>query len=506
VAIEKVLIANRGEIALRVVRALRDLGKRSVAVFSDADRHELHVRGADEAYRLGPPPPGESYLRIDRLVEIAKEAGCDAVHPGYGFLSENADFARAVEDAGLAFIGPRADSIARAGDKIVARTTMKEAGVPVLPGSEGPARDFAEAEAVAAATGYPVMLKAVGGGGGKGIRVVEDPAELKAAFERASSEAASAFGNAAVYVEKFLKAPRHIEVQVLADHHGNVVHVGERECSIQRRHQKLLEEAPSPFVGPELRARMGEAAVAAARAVDYRNAGTVEFLVDEDGEFFFLEMNTRIQVEHPVTEEVYGVDLVRLQVEIADGAELPFVQEDLEPSGHAIEVRLTAEDPASGFLPETGRIEAVRFPQGPGVRIDASLYPGQEITLHYDPMVGKLIVHGATREQAVARLRRALVEMRLVGVQTCAPLLQALLDDTRFLSGDTHTNYLEEFVARGDWQTIPDLNDLPAELPAVLTAVLFVHGQKGAARAVAAERRGTAGSGWVQAARAERLR
>lgn len=509
-AIQKVLIANRGEIALRIVRALRDMDLRSVAVYSDADRHELHVRGADEAYRLGPPPPGESYLRGDRILEIAQAAGCDSIHPGYGFLSENAEFARSVEAAGLAFIGPTAGSIARAGDKIVARTTMKTAGVPVLPGSDGPAADAREARAVADAMGYPIMLKAVGGGGGKGIRIVEESGDVEAAFTRAASEADSAFGNGSIYVEKFLQAPRHIEIQILADQHGHVVHLGERECSIQRRHQKLLEEAPSPFVTPELRGRMGDAAVAAARAVDYRNAGTVEFLVEESGAFYFLEVNTRIQVEHPVTEMVYGVDLVRLQIEIAGGAALPFKQTDLVPNGHAIEVRLTAEDPAAGFLPETGRVEAVRFPEGPGVRVDASLFPGQEITLFYDPMVGKIIVHGATRSEAVARLKRALIEMRLVGVRTCAPLLRALLDDSRFLAGDTNTAYLEEFVASSDWQTIRDVNDLPADLPPVLTAVLYAHAQKGGGRAVAIDRGestgGTGGTGWVQAARAERLR
>jgi acetyl-CoA carboxylase biotin carboxylase subunit len=506
VVIEKVLVANRGEIALRVIRTLREMGIASVAVFSEADRNELHVRAADEAYPIGPPAPSESYLRIDKIVAVAKESGCHAVHPGYGFLSENAAFARAVEDAGLVFIGPSPESIAAAGDKIRARATMMKSGVPVIPGSEGPAPDAKAAAKIAKQTGFPVALKAVGGGGGKGIRVVREAGELKSSFERAASEAESAFGNAAVYVEKFLEAPRHIEVQVLADSHGHTVHLGERECSIQRRHQKLLEETPSPFVDDALRQRMGEAAVLAARAVNYRGAGTVEFLVDKDGSFYFLEMNTRIQVEHPITELVYGVDLVRLQVEVAAGAKLPFRQEDVRPTGHAIEIRLTAEDPAAGFLPQTGTVEVLRMPQGPGVRIDSNLYPGQQITLHYDPMIGKVIVHGRDREDAIARMKRVLTEMRLVGIRTCAPLLRALLDDERFRRGDTDTAYLERFVVEADWQTLPDLNELPADVPAAITAVLYAHSRKGAGRAVVGgERRGAARSAWLDAGRREAL-
>jgi len=506
VAIAKVLIANRGEIAVRIVRTLREMGIRSVAVFSEADRNELHVRAADEAYPIGPPAPAESYLRGDRIVETARRAGCDAVHPGYGFLSENAGFARAVEDAGLIFIGPSPASIAAAGDKLAARTTMRQAGVPVIPGSESPVRTLKEVEAAAAAAGYPVALKAVGGGGGKGIRVVHAPDGLASAWKRASSEAEAAFGNGDIYVEKFLQAPRHIEVQVLADQHGTTVHLGERECSIQRRHQKLLEESPSPFVDADLRARMGAAAVRAAEAVSYRGAGTVEFLVDADRNFYFLEMNTRIQVEHPVTELVYGVDLVRLQVRVAEGRPLPFAQADLVPSGHAMEVRLTAEDPAAGFLPQAGRVQALRLPQGPGVRVDSHLYPGQEISLHYDPMIGKIIVHGRDRTDAIERMRRALVEMRLVGVRTCAPLLLALLDDPRFRRGETDTAYLEQFVAEGRWQVRPDLGGLPADLPAVITAVLYAHGAQGAGRAVVARPGDANGSPWLRAGRSEAMR
>ena len=500
--IRKVLIANRGEIALRIARTLREMDIRSVAVFSSADRDELHVRAADEAYPIGPPAPSESYLRIDRIVETAKTAGCDAVHPGYGFLSENAAFAKAVEDSGLVFIGPPPAAIAAAGDKLNARSAMARMGVPVIPG--GPAATVKDAEAAAAKAGYPVALKAVAGGGGKGIRVVRRKEDLAAAFARASSEAQAAFGNGAMYVERFLDAPRHIEVQVLADAHGSAVHLGERECSVQRRHQKLLEECPSPFVDADLRARMGAAAVLAARAVGYRNAGTVEFLVDRERNFHFLEMNTRIQVEHPITELVYGVDLVRLQVEVAEGRPLPFAQTDVAPRGHAIEVRLTAEDPAAGFLPQTGRVEALRFPQGPGVRVDSHLYPGQEITLFYDPMVGKIVVHGRDRADAIARMRRALVEMRLVGIKTCAPLLLALLGDERFRRGEVDTAFLERYLAESAWQRLPDVNDLPAELPVVIAAVLFAHGRQGAGRAVVPP--APAASEWVAAGRREQMR
>ena len=502
--IEKVLIANRGEIALRIIRTLREMGIRSVAVFSDVDRCELHVRAADEAYAIGPPAPSESYLRGDKILEVARIAGCDAVHPGYGFLSERADFAQAVEDAGLIFIGPTPASIARAGDKLQARRAMIEAGVPVIPGSEEPLSSVKDVAAASKGIEYPLALKAVGGGGGKGIRIVYDEKDLESAYERASSEAESAFGNGEMYVEKFLEAPRHIEVQVLADQHGNTVHLGERECSIQRRHQKLLEETPSPLLDETMRAAMGEAAVLAARAVNYRGAGTVEFLVDKKKNFYFLEMNTRIQVEHPITELTYGVDLVRLQVRIAEDRPLPFTQDELKPLGHAIEIRLTAEDPAAGFLPETGTVRALRLPQGPGIRVDTHLYPGQEITLHYDPMIGKVIAHGRDREDAIARIRGALLEMRLVGLKTCAPLLLALLDDERFKNGDTDTAYLEAFVKEPHWRKLPDFGGLPAELPAVITAVLYAHERQGAGKAVVGGRRGDR-SGWVEAGRREAL-
>jgi acetyl-CoA carboxylase biotin carboxylase subunit len=506
VTISKVLVANRGEIALRVIRTLREMGIQSVAVFSAVDRKELHVRAADEAYPIGPPAPAESYLRIDKLVETALEADCDAIHPGYGFLSENADFAAAVEKAGLIFIGPTAATIGLAGDKVQARRTMQKAGVPVIPGGLEPAANLLEVKAAARSVAFPIALKAVGGGGGKGIRVVREPSELETAYRMASSEAASAFGNALVYVEQFLVAPRHIEVQVIADEHGNVVHLGERECSIQRRHQKLLEETPSPFVDRELRARMGEAAVRAARAVNYRSAGTVEFLVDKDKSFYFLEVNTRIQVEHPITELTYGVDIVRLQVRVAEGEELTLRQEDLQPQGHAIEIRLTAEDPEAGFLPQAGTVQAVRMPQGPGVRVDTNLYPGQEISLYYDPMIGKVITHGRDREHAIERLKRALLEMRLVGIKTCAPILLSLLDDERFRKGDTDTAYLEEYVQRPDWHNRLELGGLPADVPAVITAVLYAHERQGAGRAVVQGRSRSDRSAWLSAGRREAMR
>jgi acetyl-CoA carboxylase biotin carboxylase subunit len=506
VAITKVLIANRGEIALRILRTLREMDIRSVAVYSDADRDELHVRQADEAYRLGPPPPSESYLRIDRIIEVAKECGADAVHPGYGFLAENADFARAVEDAGMTFIGPTPESIAQAGDKLAARVAMIEAGVPVIPGTQEAISDPSEIEAIANEFGFPVALKAVGGGGGKGIRVVYEAKDLADAFARASAEAEAAFGNGAMYVEKYLVNPRHIEIQVLSDTHGKHLHLGERECSIQRRHQKLLEEAPSPNVDAAMRARMGEAATKAAAAVDYRGAGTVEFLADQEGNFYFLEMNTRIQVEHPITELVYGVDLVRWQVKVAEGEKIPWKQEDFQPVGHAIEIRLTAEDPAQGFFPQTGIVRALRMPEGPGIRVDANLYPGQEITLFYDPMIGKIIAHGRDRENAIERLKRALIEMRLVGLKTCAPLLLRLLDDPEFRAGNTHTGYLETFVEDPAWQELPELNDLPADLPALITAVLYAHERQGAGGAVVTDSVARRGSPWLEAGRREAMR
>ena len=441
--LRKVLIANRGEIALRVIRACRELGIGTVAVYSEADRFSPHVFAADEAYLIGAPPSGESYLRADRLIEVALRAGCDAVHPGYGFLAERASFAAAVAEAGLTFVGPSAEAIAAMGDKTEARRRMMAAGVPVVPGTAAPVAEIAQAVREAERIGYPVMLKAAAGGGGKGMRLVRDPAELERAFAAATREAEAAFGDGSVYLEKYLDGPRHIEIQVLGDAYGNVVYLGERECSIQRRHQKLIEEAPSPVLTPDLRRRMGEAAVAAAKAVGYRNAGTIEFLF-QDGAFYFLEMNTRIQVEHPVTELVTGIDLVQWQLRIAGGERLDFGQGDVAYSGHAIECRITSEDPYQGFLPSAGRIEYLELPAGPGIRWDGGITTGYEVSLYYDPLLGKLIVHAPDRESAIERMRRALAELRIVGVETSAPFHEAVMVEPDFRSGTFDIRYLDK--------------------------------------------------------------
>jgi acetyl-CoA carboxylase biotin carboxylase subunit len=444
----KILIANRGEIAVRIIRACRELGIGSVAVYSDADRSALHVRLADEAVRLGAPPSAESYLRIDRVVDAARQTGAAAVHPGYGFLAENPDFAAACEDAGLVFVGPESTSIRVMGEKTSARRLALEAGVPVVPGTVEPVGDDAELLREAQRIGYPVMLKAAAGGGGKGMRVVATERELRAAAERARGEAASAFGDDRLYLEKALERPRHIEIQVLADHDGNAVHLFERECSIQRRHQKVIEESPSPFMTPELRARMGALAVALVRQVGYRNAGTLEFLVDAERTPYFLEMNTRLQVEHPVTELTTGVDLVKLQIAIAAGASLPFAQADLEQRGHAIECRVYAEDPDAGFLPCPGRILGLRVPGGPGVRDDSGVYEGYQVPLFYDPLISKLVAYGNDREEAVARMRRAIAEYRVVGIRTTLPFFARVLREPAFLAGDLDTSFVERLAPR----------------------------------------------------------
>jgi acetyl-CoA carboxylase, biotin carboxylase subunit len=440
---KSVLIANRGEIALRIVRACRELGIRSVAVYSDADRLSPHVLHADEAWRLGPAPSAESYLRVDRLLEVAREAGVDAIHPGYGFLSERAPFARAVEEAGLIFVGPTADTIHAMGDKTEARRRMAEAGVPIVPGTTQPLKDGEEATRVASEMGFPVLLKAAAGGGGKGMRVVENAEGCARAFEAAAREAEAAFGDGSVYVEKYLGRPRHIEIQLLGDTHGRVLHLGERECSIQRRHQKLIEEAPSAILTPEARAAMGEAAVKAAEAVNYRGAGTVEFLW-QDGAFYFLEMNTRIQVEHPVTELVTGIDLVQWQLRVAAGEPLPWTQDEVRLTGHAIECRITAEDPDGGFLPSTGTVRHLELPAGPGVRWDGGIAQGFRVGLHYDPLLGKLITWAPSRIEAMARMERALGEMVLDGVETSIPFHRRVLAEADFRAGDLSIRYLEE--------------------------------------------------------------
>jgi len=443
----KILVANRGEIALRVIRAAQELGIRTVAVYSEADRYAPHVLAADEAHLLGPPPAAQSYLNIPRILEVARRSGAEAIHPGYGFLSERAPFIRAVREAGLVFIGPSAEAVEAMGDKTEARKRVMAAGVPVVPGTRDPVRDLDEARTAASSIGYPVLLKAAAGGGGKGMRVVRAPEELPSALESASREALAAFGDGSVYIEKYLDGPRHIEIQVLADRHGTVLHLGERECSIQRRHQKMIEEAPSVVLTAEERRRMGETAVAAARAVGYENAGTVEFLY-QDGEFYFLEMNTRIQVEHPVTELVTGIDLVQWQIRIAAGERLPFRQEDIAWRGHAIECRITAEDPWNGFLPSTGRIEHLEIPSGPGVRWDGGIAPGVDVGLFYDPMLAKLIVHAPTRELAIERMRRALRETRIVGVDTSLPFHLRVMEEPDFRAGRLSIRYLETHEAQ----------------------------------------------------------
>jgi acetyl-CoA carboxylase, biotin carboxylase subunit len=444
----KILIANRGEIALRVIRTLREMGIRSVAVYSDADRAALHVRKADEAAHIGLAPASESYLNIDRILDAARRHRADAIHPGYGFLSENARFAQACEDAGFVFIGPAARSIELMGSKTEARRLAKNGGAPVVPGSEEGLTSSSEATAFARHAAFPVMLKAVAGGGGKGMRRVDREQDLASAFESASSEALRAFGDGRVYVEKLIENARHIEIQVLGDRHGNLVHLGERECSVQRRHQKVIEESPSPLVSahPELRARMGEAAVRAARAAGYFNAGTVEFLADNSGNFFFLEMNTRLQVEHPVTELVTGLDLVRLQIEIAAGARLPFTQDQIALRGAALECRIYAEDPSNGFFPSAGRITQLAEPSGPGVRLDSGIYAGWNVPLEYDPMLAKLIVWAETRAHAIERALRALGEYHIGGIQSNLPLFRAILNDPQFRAGDLHTGYLDELL------------------------------------------------------------
>ncbi len=441
----KVLIANRGEIAVRVARACRELGVRSVAVYSDADADAPHVRAADEAVHIGPALARKSYLDANRILDAAAQTGAEAVHPGYGFLAENASFARACAERGLVFVGPSPEAIALAGDKARARQTLADQGVPVIPGSPGVLADADEAVDAAESVGYPVMLKAAGGGGGRGLRIARDATEVRAAFQVAAGEAGASFGNPALYLERYLERPRHIEVQLLADGRGRVVHLGERECSIQMRHQKLIEEAPSPFVDPHLRDRLGQAAVRAARAIGYANAGTVEFLVDADRSFYFMEVNARIQVEHPVTEAVTGVDLVQWQLRIAAGEPLGIAQEDVHLDGWAIECRINAADPAQGFTPSPGEVGEVVLPAGPGIRMDTCLEPHTLVTPFYDSLVGKLVAHGRDRDEAVRRMRGALDQLRVEGIHTTAPLHRAVMDDPDFLAGRIDTRFLERF-------------------------------------------------------------
>ncbi len=440
---ESVLIANRGEIAVRIITACQEMGIRTIAVYSDADVGAAHVRAADEAYRIGPAPARESYLNIPAIIQVATRRGAQAIHPGYGFLSENAAFAEACEAAGIVFIGPPANAIRLMGSKTAAKRAVEAAGVPTVPGYAGEARDLRTLQREAIRIGYPLMLKAAAGGGGKGMRAVQSPEELPEALAAARREALAAFGDDSLFLEKLIVAPRHVEFQILADQHGAVVHLGERECSIQRRHQKVIEESPCIALTPELRETMGAAAVRAARAAGYVNAGTCEFLLEPDGSYYFLEMNTRLQVEHPVTELVTGLDLVRLQLAIASGEPLPLTQEQITPRGHAIEARLYAEDPANGYLPSTGPVLAFEPPRAPGVRVDAGIAAGDEVTVHYDPMLAKLIVHAPDRGAAVERLRWALDHFAVLGVACNIPLLRAIVEEPDFQAGETTTAYLE---------------------------------------------------------------
>jgi acetyl-CoA carboxylase biotin carboxylase subunit len=504
--IQKILIANRGEIALRVVRACREMGISSVAVYSDADRASLHVAHADEAYRLGPAPATESYLRGDLIIEIAQRSGADAIHPGYGFLSENADFAAACEASGIRFIGPTADAMRTLGSKTRARQTADAASLPRVPGSVRALESLAEARKVADQIGYPIMLKAAAGGGGKGMRAVHTEADLPSALENARSEAERAFGSSDVYIEKLIENPRHIEVQILADHHGHCVYLGERECSVQRRHQKVIEEAPSAIVDEDLRAKMGETAVRLAQAANYTNAGTVEFLVDAEHNFYFLEMNTRLQVEHPVTELVTGLDLVHLQIQIAEGEALPFIQQDIHLRGHAIECRIYAEDPENEFFPSPGKITRLLHASGPGIREDCGIYEGWNVPLDYDPILSKLIAYAPTRAMAIERMLRALDEYHVGGIATNISLFRRILRDEGFRTANIDTGYLERLLAQAPTPTECE-SSAPtpqADQAAVIAAAFFERTKTPSS--TGGEANSASISAWKIAARREGLR
>jgi acetyl-CoA carboxylase biotin carboxylase subunit len=473
----KILIANRGEIAVRIIRACRDMGISPVAVYSDADRHALHVRQADEAYNVGPPPSRDSYLRIERIIDAARKAGAAAIHPGYGFLAENPEFAQAVLEAGLTFIGPSWHTIAALGDKTKAREIAIRADAPVVPGLTKPVEEISQLRAQAHEVGYPILLKAAAGGGGKGMRLVSSPEELESSFQMARSEAEASFGDGALYFEKYLERPRHIEIQVLGDRDGHLIHLGERECSIQRRHQKVIEECPSPLNDPELRQRMGQVAVSIAREAGYYNAGTVEFLVDRQKNFYFLEVNTRLQVEHPVTEMVTGVDLVREQIRIAAGEPLDLQQTDIQWQGSAIECRIYAEDAERGFIPCPGTIRRLRPPAGPGIRDDSGIFNGWEVPLHYDPLLGKLIAWGRTRGEAIDRMRRALDEYVLDGIGTAIPFYREVFRDDEFIQGTLDTGFIERFFQRRSEQSKAAQDSVPE---AVLIAAALQYSRRSA--------------------------
>ncbi|NNE97397.1 MAG: acetyl-CoA carboxylase biotin carboxylase subunit [Pyrinomonadaceae bacterium] len=498
---KKILIANRGEIAVRVIRACREMGIETVAVYSEADKNALHVRMADEAYLIGKPPSTESYLRGDKILKAAQESNADAIHPGYGFLSENAEFVRSATDAGIVFIGPPPEAMEAMGGKISARQIALDADVPVVPGTNKPLASAEEALEVAQEFGFPVMLKASAGGGGKGMRLVREEGELRSALENARSEAAASFGDDAVYIEKAIERPRHIEIQVFSDTHGNHCHLGERECSIQRRHQKVIEEAPSPINDPELRDRMGSEAVKVAEAVNYVGAGTVEFLLsDIDRSFYFLEMNTRLQVEHPVTELVTGIDLVREQIRVASGEKLSFEQKDIAIRGHAIECRVYAEDPENNFLPSPGKITRLRLPQGSGVRDDGGVFEGAEVSIYYDPMISKLCVYGRNRSEAIQRMRRALREYEVGGIKTTLGFFREIFEDEIFVDGDLDTGFISEFNKR---KKQPEPDEAALDMAMIAAALNYMDKQS---------RRDTAASGqkprgkWAVAGRLAGLR
>jgi acetyl-CoA carboxylase biotin carboxylase subunit len=496
--LKKVLVANRGEIAIRIFRALNEMGISSVAVYSEADRLSWHLRYADEAHLIGPPAAAQSYLNMEKILEVAKETGCDAIHPGYGFLAESHDFAQACEDEGIVFIGPTPSSIKDMGFKTRAKKIMQESDVPVIPGPPGPVADVAQAEKVAGEIGYPVMLKASAGGGGKGMRIVHDMADIRKAFKTATGEARSYFANPEVFIEKFVEHPRHIEVQILADNHGDVIYLGERECSVQRRYQKLIEETPSPALDDEARRRIGEAAVKAARAAGYRNAGTVEFILDPSGDFYFLEMNTRLQVEHPVTEFVTGIDLVKAQIKIASDFPLEYSQEDIHPKGSSIECRIYAEDPDNDFLPSLGRITRLKNPEGPWVRVENYVYRGYEVPVYYDPLIAKVITWGADREAAIARMSRALSEYILEGIETTIPFHAWVMRDEKFQSGDFDTSYIDKHYVGSSTRKH---REVPREI-AIIAAAISALETRAPGETQTAER----GSRWKDTARREGVR
>ena len=505
---KKILIANRGEIAVRVMRACREMGISSVAVYSDVDRASLHVRKADEAYHIGPASASESYLNITRIIDVAKHCGAEAIHPGYGFLSENPEFARACADAGIKFIGPGAASMEMMGSKTRARQHMQKAGVPFVPGTAQGLHSLNEAEETAERIGYPVMLKAAAGGGGKGMRLVDCRADLKPALEAARSEAQRAFGDDEVYMEKYIVNPRHIEMQVLADEHGNTVWLGERECSIQRRHQKVMEEAPSPLVDADMRRQMGEIAVRVAQAAQYTNAGTIEFLCDQNKNFYFLEMNTRLQVEHPVTELITGLDLVHLQIRIAAGERLPFRQDDIKLRGHAIECRIYAEDPDNNYFPSPGKISLLLTPAGPGIRRDSGMYEGWTVPIDYDPLLAKLIGYGTDREQTIGRLTRALNEYFVGGIKTNISLFRRILNDGDFQAGKLDTGFLDRLLAKQEANGALDSDRAVAAIAAGVFAILDpgsinLNGVSGSGAST--ERQVALRSNWKRIAREEGL-